>query len=83
MNKMQKLVLLITFWMEPVSAAKAGDWEAFTGDRPQEESEFFHIVDLIATDKDETYPYWNRLEAYKNEMIKKMTIPEAEYTVVN
>lgn len=74
MNKMQKLVLLVTFWMEPVTKAKTELWKDFTLDRPMDESEFFHLVSLIALDKDGKYPEWSKLTGYKAEKLKALGV---------
>lgn len=67
MSKVQKIVLLFTFWLSPVSRSKEATWEAFTYDRTMSEENVFEINSRILSETDETYVDWKSLEDFIQE----------------
>lgn len=72
MNKLQKIVLLLTFHFSPDTPQKELEWEALTLDRPYDEDEIISLIGLVATGKDGVYPNWSALEQFKDDMTKAM-----------
>jgi hypothetical protein len=73
MTKIQKTVLLLTFWLSKDGGTKAARWEAFTSDSPYDEEIFFSALVSIATESD-NWLNWKALEGFKTEQMNSMGI---------
>lgn len=71
MTKMQKLVLLMTFWFAPGGDIKAMMWDDFTGGKPMDEDTFFLTIAFVINGVDETYLNWFVFDGFIDEMNKK------------
>lgn len=67
MSKVQKIVLLYTFWLSPVSLAKEVTWDAFTYERTMKEEIVFMINERILSETDDAYVDWSALEDFVQE----------------
>lgn len=74
MTKMQKLVLLMTYWFSDHGAAKMASWEAFTQDKPYTEETLFDIVGFIVNGIDEKRVRWGELDWFIEQMNKETGI---------
>lgn len=72
MNRLQKIVLLLTFYLSDWGAAKAAEWEDFTGDLPFSEDTFMEILKAIADETDEDLVDWTALDTFKDNVSKSL-----------
>jgi hypothetical protein len=73
MTKIQKTVLLLTFWLSPWGAAKGAIWEDLTSDSPYDEEIFFKALVAIAEDKDD-WLNWSALNKFKQDQMNSLGI---------
>jgi len=72
MTKMQKMVLLMTFWFSPPNEKRVSEWQELTGDRPFSEDELFHIISCVINGIDEKWIKWQALEEFKESQMESM-----------
>lgn len=72
MSKVQKIVLLYTFWLSPVSRLKEVTWDAFTYERTMKEENVFLINERILSETDESYVDWKALEDFIQEQTEAL-----------
>lgn len=71
MTKMQKIVLLMTFWFSDHGAAKMQSWEFFTNDREYSEKALLDIIGFIVNGVDDKRVDWSALDWFVDAMNKE------------
>ena len=64
MTKMQKLVLLMTFWFAPGGDIKKMQWEDFTGGKPLDEDTLFTVIAFVINGIDDKYVNWPVMDTF-------------------
>lgn len=78
MTKMQKLVLLMSFWFSPWGAGKSEEWEWLTGDKPYDEDTLFTMIAFVINGIDDKFIKWEALEGFTKQMNEATGIVVAE-----
>lgn len=67
LSKTQKVVLLYTFWLAPVTKMRAVEWDLFTYERPMTEATVYNINERILSETDEAFVDWSVLKDFIEE----------------
>lgn len=74
MTKMQKLVLLMTFWFAPGGVIKEDMWTDFTGGKPFDEETLFTVIAFVINGIDDKFVNWPVMDVFIEDMNAKSGI---------
>lgn len=84
MTRMEKVVLLLTFWFSPWGAAKGATWEWLVDDKMEfAEDSILTIMGYIINGVDEKRIDWQALEVFKIEVAEELGLLEESLDVAD